>query len=187
MRKLTVGAVVLTTLMIGGCFTIPVTPDMMRESARSSSFGREETVHVQRPFDAVVSSIAQRAPTCLRGGVRVTTTQGNAATGITTSTRNVYYTPKLVRKGNRAELYIQQMVKGTILVGENKDKIPPEGWYIMVVDIIPAASGGTQLKFYRTFNLDIVATAITQWAKNTGSGCPDLTKISGRVHEGNVA
>jgi hypothetical protein len=176
MRKLGILIGALIILGTSGCGGFPITPDQMRETAKSSSFAQQETERVRRPFDAVVQSIAERAPTCLRGAVRVTTTQGNGAYGYTRSTRDIFYTPTFVRKGRRAELYLQSMVKGTILVGENKDKLPKAGWYIMVVDIVPDA-GGTRLDFYRASNLDIVVTAIKQWASATGRGCPDLTKL----------
>ena len=176
MRRFAVIVATLATLLLAGCVGFSITPNDMRKTAKSSSFASHETVVISQPFQSVVNSISSRAPGCLRGRIKTSTTQGSAAYGYTTSTHYNTYTPSVVVRGQRAELHLQQLVEGTILLGENKDRLPKNGWYIMVVDITPQA-GGTRIEFYRTMNLDIVVAAIKQWASNTGRGCPDLTKI----------
>ncbi len=176
MRRFSAIVAMLATLFLVGCGSFPITPNDMRNTAKSSSFASHETVVINRPFQSVVSSVSSQAPGCLRGRIKTSTTQGSAAYGYTTNTRYTTYTPSVVVRGQRAELHLQQLVEGTVLLGENKDRLPKNGWYIMVVDITPQA-GGTRIDFYRTMNLDIVVAAIKQWASNTGRGCPDLTKI----------
>lgn len=84
------------------------------------------------------------------------------------------YNPTVIHTKKRAELHLQQVHEKGVM---NVSKVPPMGYYLMVVDAVPISKNETRIDYYGpSMGVDTITKAIKGWAKGTNMGCPDLTK-----------
>ena len=164
----------LLTLFISGCVgKMPQTAEEFRLALPGAFMGKTETSEVNRPFEEVAKTFEKMAPKCLDKTVKVTSSTPGKY-GPVTSVMVTDYNPTVLVTKEKAELHLQEKVKGTLKVYEE----PEKGYYSMVVDATPAGANKTRLDFYYpSRGKDVIVKAIKGWASGKNTGCPDLAKI----------
>jgi hypothetical protein len=165
----------LTVLVIAIIFTIgcaghmPQTPDEFRKLAPASISGKLETYEVNRSTADIGKTFQKYAPKCL--DVRVESIPGDNRRAVYTLTK---YTPTVIAGEGKSELHLQYLhEKGPIAVY----KIPPGGYYLIVVDAIAIGKNKSRIEMYRpAIGYGTLIQAIKNWTKGENLGCPDMTK-----------
>jgi hypothetical protein len=163
-------AVVLAGALAGCAVNFPQTAEEFRHAAPGATFGKTETLEVNRPFRLVAQTFQRKAPECLNIAVRMTERSQTSAHVV----ESVYRPTVRVGK-ERAELHVQiDYRKGVIVPG----KVPPGGSYLLVADAYPL-EGGKRTRFQwfgPSMGHDTLIRAVKGWATGENLGCPDLTK-----------
>lgn len=173
LRGISLGLVVGGALY--GCAALdqPMSPSEFREGVKKSSMAAVESFDAARPYGQVADTLRKKANECL-------------AVTVETSA-SVYQGTFLVRERSRA-IYkptvtvTKEATELTLQVGHGKanpfQKEPPDGYYILVADAVPAGRNATKLTIYRGKwgKAKDVDEAIRGWATGKNLGCPDLTR-----------
>ena len=170
LKKITLLAGLLATLFSAGCaIHHPQTAEEFRKALPGATFGKKETLTVNRDFRSVGKTFQKMAPKCLHKRVTSTSSGYMHYQVVTTD-----YNPTVKISKDRAELHLQQdHVQGVM----NVSKKPSGGYFLMVVDAIPVGKKETRIDIYApSVGHNHVITAIKGWATGKNVGCPDLTK-----------
>jgi hypothetical protein len=161
--------VVIATLFTFGCAGMPQTADEFRKDLPGSMFGKLETYEVNRSVADIGKTFQKYAPKCLN--VRVEYIPGDNSRAVYTVTK---YTPTVIVGKDKTELHLQYIhEKGPIAVY----KIPPVGYYLIVVDAIAISKNKSRIELYHpTVGHDTLIKAIKNWTKGENLGCPDMTQ-----------
>jgi hypothetical protein len=159
--------VMVATLVVLGCVHQPQTSDAFRQAVqKGSTFTRVRSMVVERPFAQVVSALQARVSSCLAVETR-STTLGSAPGDMSSSVTR--YHPNLQVGDERAELTLQAMYSPKPVGSQ----MPPDGFFLMVADII-AEAGKTRITIYgRSVGKDSdLAEALPAWASGSAPSCP---------------
>ncbi|HEY9531833.1 MAG TPA: hypothetical protein VIQ55_10595 [Burkholderiales bacterium] len=164
-----IAALTLSIALAGCAINFPQTAEEFRKAAPEATFGKTETIEVNRPFRQVASTFQRKAPECLNIAVRMT----ERSTTSYHVVESVYKPTVLVGK-ERAELHVQlDYKKGVIVPG----KVPEGGTYLLVADAYPLSGNRTKLQWFGpSRGHDTLIRAVKGWATGENLGCPDLTK-----------
>lgn len=160
----------ITAVSLSGCGSFPKTPDLLVENAKGEKmFSEKDVFEVKKPLPQVTALLRKRSAECLQQDVTVRAPRGSM---MATDTHRL--TPKVEVTKNRTRMTMQ---KKTITgLGEMGD-IPPDGWYILVVDAYAKDKTTTRVESYFQFSAFKGAfTAIKPWMTDPDAGCPDLTQ-----------
>ena len=109
------------------------------------------------------------APKCLDVRIKSTSQTSTSYQVIVTK-----WNPTVKITKQKAELHIQQLHEQGVM---NVYKVPPNGYYMMVVDATPIGKKKSQVTMYRSsVGNETLIKAIKGWAAGKNMGCPDLTK-----------
>ena len=163
--------VFLSALFLAGCGSMPKTPDLLVENAKGGKmFSEKDTFEVKQSLASVTAVLKGKLSECFKKQIEVNYWQYG------TYHHDVYmFTPKLSASKEKARLTLQKMNDsvGTANLGG----MPPEGWYMMVVDAYPVDKGTTRVEtYFQDTDNKNVFTAVKAWMTGTNTGCPDLTK-----------
>jgi hypothetical protein len=164
-----IAALALPIALAGCAINFPQTAEEFRKAAPEATFGKTETIEVNRPFRQVASTFQRKAPECLNIAVRMTersTTSYHVVETVWLEGSNLYVT--------RTELHVQlDYKKGVIVPG----KVPEGGTYLLVADAYPLSGNRTKLQWFGpSRGHDTLIRAVKGWATGENLGCPDLTK-----------
>lgn len=168
MKSIAVAA--LAAAALAGCaVNFPQTAEEYRQAVPGATFGKTETLEVNRPFSQVASTFQRKAPECLNIAVRMTERSTTSYHVVET-----VYKPTVLLSKKRAELHVQiEYKKGVIVPG----KVPEGGNYLLVADAYPLANNRTRLQWFGPARgHDTLIRAVKGWASGENLGCPDLTK-----------
>jgi hypothetical protein len=161
----------LAVLALGGCAAhVPQTSSEFRQVARGGAFMlRTHSAAVPQPFEAVIANLRKYAMTCLSTRHFSSIKEPSSRYEIDTSV--IVYHPTLKLVGPKAaELTLQMGPRGPFV------KTPPDGPFIMVVDIEPSsAQGETRLTVYgRTTAKEqrLADESLPSWARGVAASCP---------------
>lgn len=161
-------------VLLAGCGSMPKTPEILVQNAKDGKMMSEKDVfEVKRPIAEVTEVFKKKAHECFRQ--EVSSALHDASPGIKLNRREVRaFTPKVVVSKQRTRLTLQSKVtEGSTELGD----IPPDGWYMMVVDAYPANKNTTRVEsYYQSTAYHGAYTAVKLWANGTNMGCPDLTQ-----------
>lgn len=163
-------AAAATTIVLSGCVGhMPQSADEFRKEIPGAFLGEVEKFDVNRSFTDIGKTFKKMAPKCL--DVRITSTsQTNTSYQVIVTKWN----PTVKITEQKAELHIQQLHEQGVM---NVYTVPPNGYYMMVVDAIPLGKNKSQVTMYRaSVGNEVLIKAIKGWAAGKNIGCPDLTK-----------
>ncbi|MDP2762393.1 MAG: hypothetical protein Q8O64_18665 [Sideroxyarcus sp.] len=164
----------LFALLLAGCGSMPKTPELLIQNVKGGSmFSEQDVFEVKRPVTEVSEVLKNKAHECLKQ--KVSSTSNTGGPGIQLMRTDVRaFTPKVVVGKQRARLTLQtKVIEGSTELGD----IPPDGWYMMVVDAYSVDSRTTRVEtYFQQPGYRGAFTAIKLWATGKNMGCPDLTK-----------
>ena len=160
----------LITIVLSGCVGhMPQTADEFRKELPGAFLGEVEKFDVNRSYTDVGKTFQKMAPKCLDVRIK-TTSQTNTSYQVIVTKWNP--TVKITKQ--KTELHIQQLHEQGVM---NVYKVPPKGYYMMVVDATPLSNNKSQITMYRSsVGNEALIKAIKGWAAGNNLGCPDLTK-----------
>lgn len=162
------------TLLLTGCGSMPSTPDLLVQNAKGGKvFSKKDSFVVQQPVSKVTAVLKEKSAECLRRRVDMSywEQQGNFRVK---REHSVTFTPQMKLGKERARLTVQvkDVSQGTTNLGD----IPPNGWYVMVVDVRPVDQRTTRVESYFQYTgYESMHAAVKPWVTGKNSGCPDLT------------
>ena len=161
---------VIVTILLSGCAgKMPQTSDEFRKELPGAFLGEVEKFEVARSHTEIGKTFQKMAPKCL--DVRITTTSQSRTSYQVITTK---WNPTVKVSKNRAELHIQQLHESGVL---NVYEVPKNGYYMMVVDVVPTGKNKSEIIMYRSsIGNEALIKAIKGWANGKNVGCPDLTK-----------
>ena len=159
----------MSSFLLHGCAGhMPQTADEFRAELPGAFLGEVEKFEVDRSYTDIGKSFQKMAPQCLDVRIK-TTSQTNTSYQVIVTKWN----PTVKIGDQRAELHIQQLHEQGVL---NVYEVPPNGYYMMVVDAIPLGKNSSQIVMYRSsVGNKALIKAIKGWAEGENIGCPDLT------------
>ncbi len=160
----------ITLLLLSACsLKQPQTADEFRKAAPGAFMAKLESYEVNRPFKDVAKAFKSQAPKCLSARIRTESRTNTSYQVIVTK-----YNPTVKISSKKAELHVQQLHEQGVM---NVSKVPPKGYFLMVVDAIPVARNKTRIDYYGpSMGVDNITKAIKGWATGKNMGCPDLTR-----------
>ena len=161
--------IVVLGLILSGCAGhMPQTADEFRQEVPGAFMGMVEKFEVDRPYTEVGKSFQKMAPQCLDVRIKMTSQTNMSYQVIVTK-----WNPTVKITDQKAELHIQQLHEKGVL---NVYEVPDNGYYMMVIDAIPAGKNSSQIVMYRSsVGNKALVKAIKGWAAGKNVGCPDLT------------
>jgi hypothetical protein len=174
-NKLALLTLILAIALLSGCGSMPKTPELMIQNAKDGKMMSEKDVfEVKRPLSQVSAVFKKKANECLRQDVSNNMVVGSAS-GPRLNQRQVHaLTPKVIVGKQHTRLTLQvKTTEGATELGD----IPPDGWYMMVVDAYPVDKNSTRVEsYYQYTSYHGAFTAVKLWANGTNMDCPDLTQ-----------
>jgi hypothetical protein len=160
----------ITTVSLSGCVGhMPQTADEFRKELPGAFLGEVEKFDVNRSYTDIGKTFQKMAPKCL--DVRIKSTS-QSSTSYQVVVTKWHPTVKITKQ--KTELHIQQLHEQGVM---NVYKVPPNGYYMMVVDATPTGKNKSQVTMYRSsVGNETLIKAIKGWASGKNLGCPDLTK-----------
>jgi hypothetical protein len=162
------------TALLTGCGSMPGTPELLIQNAKDgATFSDKDSIVVKRSFADVSDVLKKKSNECFQQ--KVAYTVPDISPGIKLNRREVRaFTPKVAVTKQRTRVTVQsKLTQGPA----EMDDMPPDGWYMLVVDAYPVDKGTTRVEsYFQQPNYQGVFTAIKQWANGTNMGCPDLTQ-----------
>lgn len=153
----------LAPFLTSCAMVMPQNAQEFRDATATAYTIKKEILVVDRSFQAVLEDFKRHYDRCLSVNVKRVSN---------TSVIFTDYRPTLKVSEKKAELYLQYQHRGGVI---NVLKIPPGGYYALVVDIVAAGKNRTDISMFRpTFGYSALNRAIRGWADGTISGCPDL-------------
>ncbi len=161
---------IISMVCLSGCVGhMPQSADEFRKELPGAFLGEVEKFEVNRSFTDIGKTFQKMAPKCL--DVRVTSTSQTSTSYQVIVTK---WNPTVKITDKRTELHIQQLHEQGVM---NVYEVPPNGYYMMVVDAVPVSKDKSQVIMYRSsVGNDTLIKAIKGWAAGENIGCPDLTK-----------
>lgn len=161
-------------LLLAGCGSMPKTPELLVQNAKGGKmFSEQDTFEVKKPIAEVAEVLKNKAHECLKQ--KVSTTSNAGGPGVQLMRTDVRaFTPKVVVGKQRTRLTLQtKVVEGSTELGD----IPPDGWYMMVVDAYPVGNSTTRVEtYFQQTGFHGAFTAVKLWTTGKNMGCPDLTQ-----------
>lgn len=164
---------IIGLLSIAGCAVKQAqTAQEFRQMIPHDSYGHQVTITVNKPYTRVLHNFRKRTDVCLKKDVVMTTKNQY---GATMNKQTLAYTPTLVADKARAELSVQLNITGGGMIA---GKVPKNGMYILVADIMPAGKSKTKLAVYRNayYGVARIEASIKDWTTGKTLACPDMTK-----------
>ena len=160
----------IITVFLTGCVgQMPQNADEFRKELPGAFLGEVEKFEVDRSFTDIGKTFQKMAPKCLDVTIKSTSQTSTSYQVIVTK-----WNPTVKVTKQKAELHIQQLHEQGVM---NVYKVPPGGYYMMVVDATPTGENKSQVTMYRSsVGNDTLVKAIKGWASGKNLGCPDLTK-----------
>jgi hypothetical protein len=160
----------ITTVSLSGCVGhMPQTADEFRKELPGAFLGEVEKFDVNRSYTDIGKTFQKMAPKCLN--VRIKSTS-QSSTSYQVVVTKWHPTVKITKQ--KTELHSQQLHEQGVM---NVYKVPPNGYYMMVVDATPTGKNKSQVTMYRSsVGNETLIKAIKGWASGKNLGCPDLTK-----------
>jgi hypothetical protein len=160
----------IATIFLSGCVGhMPQTADEFRKELPGAFLGEVEKFEVARSHTDIGKTFQKMAPKCLDVRIKSTSQTSTSYQVIVTK-----WNPTVKVSKQRAELHIQQLHEQGVM---NVYKVPPGGYYMMVVDATPVSKNKSQVTMYRSsVGNETLIKAIKGWAGGKNLGCPDLTK-----------
>ena len=160
----------IITLLLSGCVGhMPQTAGEFRKEIPGAFLGEVEKFEVNRSFTDIGKTFQKMAPKCLDVRIKTTSQTNTSYQVIVTK-----WHPTVKVSKQKAELHIQQLHEQGVM---NVYKVPPNGYYLMVVDATPISKNKSQVTMYRaSIGNETLIKAIKGWASGKNMGCPDLTK-----------
>ena len=170
MKKQLVSLFIIIFITLTGCsLKQPLTADEFRLAAPTAFLAKKESYVVNRPYKKVVKAFKKQAPKCLSARVKTVSSSSTSYQVVVTK-----YNPTVISNKNRTELHLQQLHEQGVL---NVSEVPKKGYFLMVIDAIPASKNKTRIDYYGpSIGVDNITKAIKGWATGKNMGCPDLTK-----------
>jgi hypothetical protein len=165
----------LVALFLGGCGSMPKTPELLIQNVNGgAAFSEKDTFEVKQPIATVSEVLKKKSHECFEQEISHTS-QGDTTGGIRMDrhiTRQL--TPKVVVGKQHTRLVVQaKTTQGSTELGD----IPPDGWYMLVVDAYPVNKNTTRVEtYYQQTSFRGAYTAIKPWITGTNMSCPDLTE-----------
>lgn len=160
----------LLAVSLVGCGSMPRTPELLVQNAKDGSmYSDKEVFEVKRPISQVTAVLKEKSAECLQRKVETRWIQNGMK-----RRQVVALTPTVKAHKDYTQLALQsKTIEGATELGG----IPPDGWYMMVVNAYPVNKSATRIESYYQHNSYKGAfTAIKPWLTDTNSGCPDLTQ-----------
>lgn len=174
MTRINFSVFAFLVVLLAGCGSMPKTPDILVKNAKDGAMMSEKDVfEVKRPIAQITEMFKKKSAECFRQ--EVSSTLHDASRGIKLNRREVRaFTPKVLVSKQLTRLTLQSNVtEGSTSLGD----IPPDGWYMMVVDAYPVDKNTTRVEsYYQSTAYHGAFTAVKLWATGTNMGCPDLTQ-----------
>lgn len=168
----TVFPLLAATVVLGGCMTPPKTIDEFRNMAKGGGmFLSSETYTVKRPYQQVVETYKQRAPSCLNQTIEVITRDKWG-----THSSHFIWTAKVRTLDKHMECFMQGRSgdSNNVEVYDPPDK---NGHYHFLVDAYPVDQNTTRIVVSKSVAVpNLVPTAAKNWATGENMGCPDMTQ-----------
>jgi hypothetical protein len=160
----------ITTVSLSGCVGhMPQTADEFRKELPGAFLGEVEKFDVNRSYTDIGKTFQKMAPKCLNVRIKSTSQSSTSYQVVVTKWHS---TVKITKQ--KTELHIQQLHEQGVM---NVYKVPPNGYYMMVVDATPTGKNKSQVTMYRSsVGNETLIKAIKGWASGKNLGCPDLTK-----------
>ncbi len=164
-------------LALAGCSITPPknTAEFRAMAKEGKYFMSNETFVVKRPFQQVVDTYKQRAPTCLNQTI---TTHGYQQNGqfrtpyTSTSAWKSYV--NATNKHMECTLQWRSLDANVVEVYDPPNKY---GHYRMVVDAYPVDQNSTRIVLSKiALTSDTLIQATKNWATGESMGCPDMTQ-----------
>ena len=171
-----ISTVLVSALMLTGCFSIPQNAQEFRDYIGDGGLVTAvDKFEVERPFTEVKQTLEKMAPHCLNVTTEKTVTgrgYGNMPTSYLLITT---YKPTVVVNEGKVELHVQHIQKGGGSI--RLDRPPEGGHYLMVADARPVGENRTAVEMYRgKFGSKTLIKATKGWMTGEVKGCPDLSK-----------
>lgn len=165
------------SLMLAGCAGAPKNAEDFRQMVRDGARYNLKTVEsfeVARSLKDVSMTLRKKSDECLN--VRMSahgTARGNVGAFVDRTVTHTYK-PTFVAGPNRTELHVQMKKAGG---GTHELGAPPDGYYRVVLDAVPAGPNRTKIDMYINGSDDnLIRNALRGWVQGTNLGCPDVTK-----------
>jgi hypothetical protein len=159
-------------LVLAGCGTPPKTIDEFRDMAKGGGmFLSSETYTVKRPYQQVVDTYKQRAPTCLNQTIEVVTKDKWG-----THSSHFIWTTKIKLMDKHMACFMQGRSgdSNNVEVYDPPDK---NGHFHFLVDAYPVDQNTTRIVVSKSVAVpDLVPVAAKNWATGENLGCPDMTQ-----------
>jgi hypothetical protein len=160
----------LVILLTGCTMDALMSAQNWREYIGDGGMATSKTVLVvDRKFTDIGKDWSERARACLNNH-QVASGGGARSVRVGTSFKSTSVITK-----QRAELHLQEQISGAGVVNVTKE--PPDGHFFFVADAIPLAPNKTRVEMYHAAGRSLFVSAISNWAKGTNMGCPDLTQM----------
>lgn len=132
-------------------------------------FSDKDFFEVKRPLSQVSAVLKDKSTECLQRKIELTWWERGLHRRQVTA-----FTPKMTYSKDRTRLTLQaKIVEGTTELGD----IPPDGWYLMVVDAYLVNANTTRIEnYFQHTSYKGAFAAIKPWVTGTNTGCPDLTE-----------
>ncbi len=161
----------LLAILLTGCGSMPKTPDLLVQNAKDGKMLSDKDVfEVKRPLSQVTAVLKEKSAECLQRNVETSWWQNG-----TRRQQIITLTPKIVLSKDHTQLTLQ--TKHTEAGTFNAGGMPPDGWYMMVVNAYSTDNRTTRIEsYYQESSFKGAFTAIKPWVTGANSGCPDLTQ-----------
>ncbi len=165
------GAIFLAIAVLGGCGTMgpaPMTSEEFRESVKRDGRNIQELT-VDRAFDDVVYTFKKMTLQCLS----FLPSPDARAGGATAEQAEAWAEGRAsVRvSGSNLELSIQRRMRNP------EDRMPKDGYYLLVADAHPAGPGKTKVEVYHWESVKEAADVISGWASGERFVCPEKSRL----------
>ncbi len=170
-------SLIVVTLCLEACAGAPKNAEEFREMVRSGAkynLKTVETFEVARPFADVSATLRKRTDECLKVTMTAQgTARGNVGAFVERTTTHTYK-PTFIATAQKTELHVQMKMAGG---GTHEFGAPPDGYYRVVLDAVPAGKNRTRIDMYiNSADDNLIGNALRGWAQGTNLGCPDVTK-----------
>ncbi len=166
----------LFTVVLTGCVgSMPKSADLLVQNAQGGKmFSKKDSFEVQQPVSKVAAVLKEKSAECLQRQINSSHWEQQGSFQVHRE-RSIDLTPIMQVTKERARLTVQlkDVSKGNINLGG----MPPEGWYVMVVDAYPLDKHKTRVDSYFQYTgYDGMYAAVKPWVTGANAGCPDLTQ-----------
>jgi len=174
------GALLSLSLTFYGCGSMPQTAKEFKAAVPGSTFGKKDSLIVNRGYKDVVDSFKTMSKKCLdKTVVTKVARAGGSLFNTPVESMRKSFTPTLLISKTKTELHFQQKVDGGAMM-MNMSKTPKKGMYMLVTDILKKPNNKTSVNIYYStamMGLDNVVRSVKSWAKGKNIQCPNLKSL----------